>query len=87
MGYQIPTQRTVPPMPCRRSRKKDIKAIKRAKKRIEAELDRLREENTRKHFELDFKMTHDIAVISGKISGLLMILEEINKQEGKNGSQ
>ena len=85
MGYQIPQQRTIPPMPRRRSRKKDIKAIKRAKKRIDAELERLREENTRKHYESDFKMTHDIAVISGKISGLLMILEEIDKQEDKDG--
>lgn len=85
MGYQIPTQRTVPLMPRKQSRKKDIKAIKRAKKRIEAELERLREENTRKHYESNFKMTHDIAVISGKISGLLMILEEINKQEDKDG--
>lgn len=85
MGYQIPTQRAVPPMPCRRSRKKDIKAIKRAKKRIESELERLREENTRKHYDSNFKMTHDIAVISGKISGLLIILEEIEKQEDNNG--
>lgn len=87
MGYQISIQKNIPIMPCRRSRKKDIKAIKRAKKRIEAELERLREENTRKHYESNFKMTHDIAVISGKISGLIMILEEINKQEDKNGSQ
>ena len=85
MGYQIPQQRNVPPMPRRRSRKKDIKAIKRAKKHIDAELERLREENTRKHYESDFKMTHDIAVISGKISGLLMILEEIDKQEENDG--
>lgn len=81
----IPTQRTVPPMPRKRSRKKDIKAIKKAKKRIDAELERLRAENTRKHYESDFKMTHDIAVISGKISGLLMILEEIDKQEDNDG--
>lgn len=80
----IPTQRIVPPMPRKRSRK-NIKAIKKAKKRIDAELERLREENTRKNYESDFHMTHDIAVISGKISGLLMILEEIDKQEDNDG--
>ena len=58
---------------------KEFQAISKAERRINKKLEELREENTRLNHASNFYMTHEIAVASGQIHGLKIVLDEIRK--------
>lgn len=55
------------------------KVLKTAKKKMEKELDKLREKNEEENIKSDFYMTHEIAKISGEIKGIIMIYDALEE--------
>ena len=55
------------------------KAIKKARKNLEKQLELLRRKNEEENIKSDFYMTHEIATISGEIKGILMIYEALEE--------